>query len=255
MRGMEVLARAARGKKPALVLGVQGPDTETALEYARRAEELEPDGMIAIPPSKAGSLDDFRQYYRSLAKVTARPLFVQTSGGARGIVPEVEFLVELAREFPHVAYVKEEYAPVVERMIALSKQRPPIKGIFSGNHGLALPYEMRLGMDGTCPGAALADVYVRIWNLYHAGQKQRALEVFSKLLLMINLEQQIPGTFLYLMKKRRVFKTTFSRMRDSRLPQSAIEEIEANFAAIGQYLNSGTSGVNRLPDRPKKQAG
>src|SRR5690349_20646053 len=34
MRGMEVIARSAKGKPPALVLGVQGHDTAEMLEYA-----------------------------------------------------------------------------------------------------------------------------------------------------------------------------------------------------------------------------
>ena len=46
--GMEVLAKAAKGKRPALVLGVQGANIEAALEFARRAEALEPDALIAI---------------------------------------------------------------------------------------------------------------------------------------------------------------------------------------------------------------
>jgi dihydrodipicolinate synthase/N-acetylneuraminate lyase len=238
MRGMEVIARAAKGRRPALVFGVQAPDTPTAVEYARRAEELGPDAMIAIPPTEAKSLEDFRQYYRSLAKVTTRPLFVQTSGGAPGVVPEVEFLVELAREFPQVAYVKEEFSPVIERMLALAKRRPPIKGIFSGNHGLGLTYEMRLGLDGTCPASPCADVYVRIWNHYHAGEVERALEIFSKLLLIINLELQIPGTYLYLLKKRKVFKTTLSRLRESQLTTTAVEEIEFNFNTLRPYLST-----------------
>src|SRR5271157_5871283 len=40
MRGMDVLAGAARGKKPVLVLGVQGADTAEMMEYAQHAEKL-----------------------------------------------------------------------------------------------------------------------------------------------------------------------------------------------------------------------
>src|SRR5271170_3750443 len=57
MRGMDVLATASKGKRPSLVLGVQGADTAEMLEYASHAEKLAPDAMIAIPPTKAASLD------------------------------------------------------------------------------------------------------------------------------------------------------------------------------------------------------
>ena len=112
MRGLEVLAKANQGRKAALVLGVQGRNTAEMLEYARRAEALAPDAMIAMPPSAAQSLDEYREYFRALAQVTRRPVFVQTSGGAKDLAPPVELIVELAREFPHVAYVKEESAPL-----------------------------------------------------------------------------------------------------------------------------------------------
>ena len=39
-RGMRVLASAIKGKKAALVLGVQAPTKEDALEYAELAEQL-----------------------------------------------------------------------------------------------------------------------------------------------------------------------------------------------------------------------
>src|SRR4249919_3719209 len=51
MRGMEVLAKAAKGKKPALVLGVQASRKSAALEFAEKAESLAPDALIAMPPT------------------------------------------------------------------------------------------------------------------------------------------------------------------------------------------------------------
>ena len=235
-KGMEVLAQAAKGKKPALILGVQGPDTKAALEYTRHAEKLEPDGLIAIPPTEARTLDDFGRYYRAIASETRRPIFVQTSGGAKDIEPTVPFLVDLAREFPHCAYVKEEYPPIIERMKQLAAHRPTIKGVFSGAHGKGWMYEMRLGCDGTCPGAALSDVYVRIWDLYQSGQKTQALDLFGKLMLLVNTDGQIPGTFQYLMKLRGVFKTAVSRQQVIKLSPEAIQEIEFNFEMVKPYL-------------------
>src|SRR6185503_127320 len=106
MRGMEAIGKAAKGKKPALVLGVQGPNKAAALAYLEKAESAAPDAIIAIPPTEAKSLDDFREYYRALAGATRRPLFVQTTGGAKGVVPTTDLLVELAKEFPNCGYVK-----------------------------------------------------------------------------------------------------------------------------------------------------
>ena len=60
--------------------------------------------------------------------------------------------------------------------------------------------------------------------------------MFSKLLLMLNLDQQIPGVRAYILKKRGVFKTTVTRAGDHTLTPEAIAEIEFNFAALKPYL-------------------
>ena len=232
LEGMRVLAKAAKGKRPALVLGVQAADTGQALEYARAAEALEPDAMIAMPPTKAETVDDFRAYYRALAGVTKRPFFIQTTGGARKVVPEVSLLVELAEEFPNFGYIKEEFQPVGQRMRELARHKPAIKAVFSGNAGKALMYEMRQGFDGTMPGAPYADVYARIWNLYQSGRQAEARDLFARLLLLINLDSEIPGVRQYAMKKRGVFKTAVSRQVDTSLSKEAQAEIEFNLAAI-----------------------
>jgi|SRR5581483_5809054 len=238
MRGMEVLARAARGKKAALVLGVQGPDIETALEYARHAVSLQPDALIAMPPGKAGSLEDFRAYYRALARLTNLPFFVQTTGGAKGIVPSVEFLVELAREFPNFGYIKEEYEPVLARMQALAAQKPPIHSVFSGAAGKFLLYEMRLGFDGTMPGAPWADVYAQIWELYQSDRREQARDLFAKLLLAINLDQEIPFSRSYFLKKRGIFKTSISRRGKAEFTPQAVAEMDFHYEALKPYLRA-----------------
>lgn len=238
MRGMEVIAKAARGKKPVLVLGVQAADTEGMLEYARHAEELGPDAMIAIPPTKAKSLDDYREYYRALCRTTKRPVFIQTSGGARDVEPTVEFIVELAKELPNFGYIKEEHDPVIPRMKAEVAHRPDaIKRVFCANRGAGLLYEMRLGSDGTIIGGTpYADVFARLWNLHQKNKLEEQREVFGKLLLMLNLDERIPGVRPYILKKRGVFKTTVTRRGNHKLTPEAIAEIEYNFEALKPYL-------------------
>ena len=211
---------------------MQGPNTDAALEYARTAEQLEPDALIAMPPSEAQSIDDYRSYFRALAGVTKRPLFVQTTGGSKKVTPSIEFLVELAREFPNFGYVKEELQPTIERMTELASHRPPIKSVFSGAAGKGMMYEMRLGFDGTMPGAPYADVYARIWKLNQGSKQGEARDLFAKLLLMINLDQELPGVRQYVMKKRGVFKTMVSRQKEAKFSAQEIAEIDFNLAAL-----------------------
>jgi len=239
-RGMEVIAKAAKGRRPVLVLGVQGPNAAAALEYLEHAESLAPDALIAIPPTDAASAEDYRQYYRALGAATRRPLFVQTTGGARGIIPDVEMLVEVAREFPHLGHVKEEAEPVIPRMKTLASHWPVIRRVFSGGAGRGLLYERRLGLDGTMPGAPYSDVYVAVWDAWEAGRRAQAGEIFGKLLRMINLDQVVPGARPYIMKKRGVFKAAVSRRQPVDLTPEAIAEIDFHFEALKPYLKGWT---------------
>jgi hypothetical protein len=86
------------------------------------------------------------------------------------------------------------------------------------------------------PGAPYSDVYTVIWDLYQSGQKEKARHVFSQLLLMLNTEQQIPGTRLYVMKKRGVFKTMVSRREKPNFTPEAIREIDFHYEALKPYL-------------------
>ena len=248
LRGMEVLARAVQGKPVALVLGVQGRDTGEMLAYAAHAEALAPDAVIAMPPTSATSLDDYRGYFRALAGAVKRPVILQTSGGARNLVPPVELIVDLAREFPNCGYVKEESEPVLARMRDEVRQRPPMRGVFGASFGVGWLYEMRLGLDGVITGNAMyADLMARIWDLHTRGKSDELREAYSRFLLMRNLDEQVPGTNLYVMKKRGIFKTTVTRSgapvpgqppktNQVVLPPDAIDEIEFRFAALKPYL-------------------
>ena len=177
-----------------------------------------------------------------------RPVILQTSGGARGLVPPVDLIVELAREFPNCGYVKEESAPVLDRMREEVRQRPPMRGVFGASFGVGWLYEMRLGLDGVITGNAMyADLMARMWDLHTRGKSDELREAYSRFLLMRNLDEQVPGTSLYVMKKRGIFKTAVVRagapvagqplkVNQAVLPQDAIDEIEYRFAALQPYL-------------------
>ena len=157
-------------------------------------------------------MDDYRQYFRALAQVTTRPVVVQTSGGAPGLAPSTDLIAELAHEFPNFGYVKEETAPIVERMKAEIRQRPAMKGIFGASFGAGWLYEMRLGLDGVITGNAMyADLMARIWDLHLRANHDDVRDAYATFLLMRNLDEQIPGANLYIMKKRGIFKTTMTR--------------------------------------------
>ena len=190
-----------------------------------------------MPPKEAKSLDDYRAYYGALCKLAKRPVFIQTTGGAADVAPTVEFIVEMGKKHPNFGYIKEEFQPVIPRLVELSKHRPhAIKSVFSGSAGRGWPYEMRYGLDGTMPGAVYADIYAQLWELHLKGKRDEIRDLFSKLMLMINLNSQIRGVRNYIMKRRGIFKTTVSRRGEYTWSEEEVTEMEHNLAALAPHF-------------------
>jgi 4-hydroxy-tetrahydrodipicolinate synthase len=238
MRGMEVLAKAHTGKPGALVFGVQQDDTRAMLELAAHAEKLAPTAFIAMPPKVAKSQDDYRTYFGELAKLTSRPVLLQTVPNPPGIVFSTELILELARKHPHLGYVKEEDQPVFDRINALTAQRPgTIKRVYSAMRGRSFPYELRLGVDGTVNGCAMyADVFAKIWDAHLEGNWDKVRDLHSPILQLLNAEENIPGTGRYLLKRRGIFKTSIARRPEKPLSPTQVAEIEHHLAAMQPHL-------------------
>ena len=254
MRAMEVVVKANRGEKTLVGLGVQGRDIPEMRKYARHAESLAPDMIISRPPESGRTQDDYREYYRALAKTTRRPVIIQTSGGGgERLAPSTELIVDLAREFPHFGYIKEE-APVGHPLEILARQRdllahrPPMKSVLSANYGLGLLYEMRLGIDGVVTGSGMyTDILTRLWEMHVGGEVDRLQDAYGRYLLMRNLSAQIPAVELYVWKKPGVFQTMTTRravrgqageytVSTPTLSDTETAEIDYRFEALKPYL-------------------
>ena len=247
LEGMEVIAQACRPLKVASILGVQGATTAEMLDYARHAETLQPDAVIAMPPSAPAeqTIERYHAYFAALAKAVKRPVVIQTDlAGARdALTPPVDLILRLAREFPNLVYVKEESVPLVERMKEEVRHRDLLKGIYGASGGNGLLYEMRLGLDGEMTGqGAYGDVMVAVFDLYRQDKREQAADAYAKWLLMRNCEEKIPGTQRYIFVKRGVFKSAATRrgavgaMSRPNFAPDAIAEIELRFATLKPYL-------------------
>ena len=253
---MEVVAKANQGQKAKFGLGAQGKDTAEMLDIARYAETLNPDMIISRPANSGSTQDDVRAYYTALAKATKRPVIIQTGGGS--VLPSVEVLVDLARQYPNFGYIKEESTgngqTVVERQIAECQNRPPLRSVMSANFALGLLYEMRIGVDGVVTGSAMfADVLTKMWDLHLQNKTDQVLDAYSKYMLVRRVPQ-IGDVDLYYFRKRGIFKPT-TKLRpaggggrgngsaggnqEEQPPFTALQtaELDARFAALKPYLS------------------
>jgi 4-hydroxy-tetrahydrodipicolinate synthase len=178
--GAESIMAAAKGARCAVVLGVQGPDMEAARRYARQAEKLGPDAIIALPPRDSSNLDRVADYYRAIAKECALPLIVQTIGDM-----SVEFVLRMRKDIPTLRFVKDEAGHTLSRISEYQRVAPDLV-VFTGGHGRTMIDELSRGASGTMPAASFAGLYVQLWNYWQAGKREKAMEDLSRISLLVN---------------------------------------------------------------------
>ncbi len=123
-----------------------------------------------------------------------------------------------------------------------------MRGVFGASFADGWLYEMRLGLDGVITGNAMyADLMARIWDLHEHNKTDEVRDAYSKFLLMRNLDEQIPGSSLHVMKMRGIFKTTITRVGPpvageppkvtaASLSDDAIDEIEYRLRRVEAVL-------------------
>ena len=233
--GAEAIMSAAKGARCAVVLGVQGPDLEGARRYARMAEKLGPDAIIALPPRDSSNLDRVAEYYRAIARECAAPLVVQTIGDM-----SVEFIVRMSKDIPSLRFVKDEAGHTLSRISEYRRVAPNLV-VFTGAHGRTMIDELERGSSGTMPAACFADLYVQLWNYWQAGKREKAMEDLSRISLLVNqFSAYGMPSMKYILHLRGVFPNWRCRGKadDAHFDADAQKSIRATYEFAHKLLKS-----------------
>jgi dihydrodipicolinate synthase/N-acetylneuraminate lyase len=239
LAGAEALVRANKAldakTRPSVVIGVQASDIETAVKYARHADKLGPDAIIAIPLN--GGKDDAKQmeYYAAIGEACSRPLIVQTIGPM-----SVDLVLRMAKQIPTLRYVKDEAGMTLPRLTEYRKRGQLLEGVFTGKHGPTFLDDLARGAVGNMPAAGFADLYVAAWQDWTGGQRDQAMEVFGKTLLLI-ADAQAYGVAgqKYILQLRGVFPNAKCRGDAAALDDEAKEAIRRTVAYTQRWFRSG----------------
>lgn len=213
MDGVEAILSAGKGGQTALVIGVQNKEgnIERSIAYAKHAAKNGADAIVSLPPEKA---DDktMIEYYKTIGQATDLPLFVQTEGDM-----SVDLIVEMAKQVPTMRCVKDEAGNPLARITQIRERTRDKLAVFSGNGVRTMIDEMRLGFSGHCPTTELSDFFAAAFDLWHAGKRREAFDMFGR----IQAFSSITGAHGYLMVVRGVFKEDTKTRRGSGFPGEA----------------------------------
>jgi len=241
VRGMDTVLEEGNGRLP-VVFGASGISVPQVLLYARAAQKAGVDSIIAMAPDRtdqAGAID----MYRRMAELFDGPIMVQNADQYAPLTGEQ--VAALVDEIPQIEYVKEERQPgpkhIAEVAGLVSEQ---VKCIFGGAGGKFLPDELRRGARGNMPACELADVLVKITELWWADEQEEARAMHRRLLPLINLENH--PFMRYILKRRGVFSTLVERAPAGKL---ALDEGDKH--EISTLLETIAGDLSSFPILPE----
>jgi dihydrodipicolinate synthase/N-acetylneuraminate lyase len=234
-----VVDQAAGRVKVVMNSGAEG--TDVAIHYSKRAEELGADALMIRPTSfTPTTVEENIDYFEQIANAVGIPIFLQDQGSA-AIGPAMA--VACARRHENLCYIKVESPPTVPRMAEtkrLSKGTDLV--LFGGAGGAFVIEEFRRGSVGTMPGSTLPDVFVRIWNLWQAGDENGAAAEFSRYATIIRTLSQGQGLanwiYKHIMVRRGIFEpgSAYARRPALKPDDLHLKEIDMQLEELGLLI-------------------
>ena len=229
-----VIVEEAKGRIP-VVIGVHAPSKFEAAQYAREAEKMGADAMIALSQTdRSTDQDVLTEYFTAITEASKLPLIIQVSSPAL----TVDYLINLAKKLPTFRYVKEEQRPVPPRIDRYVAEAKGILTPMTGGGSRNLLNEMARGSGGTMPGAGFADIQARIWDWYDGGERKKARDLFAKMLMMAVLERHTGYVVQKeILRRRGVFKTV--QMRSTHkfsMDKGDLHELDEIFEVLRPYF-------------------
>lgn len=204
--------------------------TYPAVELSVAASEGGASALMILPPyllkpDGPGIYD----YFAEISKAVKIPIMVQDAPLMTQVNIPAALLARMGRELENVTYVKVEAPPTTLKITELLNSAGGSVVAFGGLNGNFLIEELDRGAAGTMPGSDLCADFVKIWDLYTAGDKAAARRDFRRLLPTIRFELQ-PGLGVSAMKTNLVAEGIIAsntvRAPTRRLDEAAIRELE-----------------------------
>jgi 4-hydroxy-tetrahydrodipicolinate synthase len=232
----QTLVRATRRRVPVMI-SCGRPSTASTIALARTLAACGPDALMVLPPYVLPPTPEaLVAHYRAVAAAVQTPLVVQDAPNLSGVTLSPALLAQLAQQVPGIRYLKIEALPpapkiaAVARLLATDASDEAV--LIGGAGGLYLMDELRHGARATMPGCAYADIFVRVWDHFIAGDLPGAQRALHRALPLLLLAGQSFTTFVGTQKEmlRQAGVIRSARLRAPAEPLA--DDLYADFAAL-----------------------
>ncbi len=217
-RVAELLVEQTAGRAPAIVSTGAG-SVHATVEFSRYAESIGADClMVTAPKWCALGLREMTTFYEAVCRSVKIPVMIQDADFTGGGLP-ARLFVELAERCPNFRFAKLEIVLPGAKATEIIQLSQGKLQVLYGLGGIALMDGLAHGAVGVMPGAALIEVYARIFQLYDEGRQREARALFYRLQPYLIFALQHLELAVYIeklvLKKRGLFAS--DRMREPTL--------------------------------------
>ena len=233
-RVTSIVVDQVNGRAP-VVMNTGAPGTELAIHYSRRAQELGADALMVLPPSfMPATHGEVVAYYQAISAAVSIPIFMQDhpTGPVSATIAK-----QVADSCEWVRYIKVESVPITAKIAEMKRALNDQLTIFGGAGGGYFVEELRRGSVGTMPFCSQPETFVKIWELYQAGDDARAMALFNRMLVPVTrLWGQSDGVYYYvhktLLQHRGIIESATVRAPAPPVEAQTVKEAEALFEEL-----------------------
>jgi dihydrodipicolinate synthase/N-acetylneuraminate lyase len=187
-RLIDAIVDETDGRVPVLI-GAGCESLPATIELARYAEGAGASAIVVTAPlSGAVGTDGLVDYLVAVASETSLPVMVQDAPAYLGVALGPGIVKRAGERAPNIRLVKLEAGPT-EMAEWLSTLGPEFS-VWGGDGGAYLLDCMRIGAAGIVPGVDLVDLLVDVYDAETAGERERADDLFRRVLPTLIFEMQ-----------------------------------------------------------------
>ena len=202
-------------KRGLVIISVGAESSHTAVRYAKHAENVGANAVMAIPPTSTSANDDeLLKYYENLIRSINIPVIVQDASGYVGKPMSLTMQALLLEKFGERVMYKPEATPIGPRLSALRDLTNGQAHIFEGSGGIALVDSHHRGAKATMPGADMCWALVALWQALEKNDSARIDAINGPLTAMISLQNSLDAFLAvekHLLVRQHIFKNEIIR--------------------------------------------
>lgn len=227
-----------------VIVGVSAPGFAAMRSLARESMEIGAAGVMIAPPPALRTDDQIVNYFAGAVEAVGEdvPWVLQDYPLTLTVVMTPGVIARIMSDHPSCQMLKHGDWPGLEKV---SKLRAMQKAgtlrdfsILCGNGGLFLDFEPERGADGAMTGYGFPDMLCELVDLFAAGRRDEAHDLFDAHLPLIRYEQQL-GIGLairkHVLKRRGVLPSDAQRKPAQLLSATATAEVDYLLARIARY--------------------